>query len=138
MLGTRGTIGYMAPEVFSRAFGGVSYKSDVYSYGMLIIEMIGGRKNYDTGGSCTSEMYFPDWIYKDLEQGNTHLNCSTIAEEENDMVRKITLVSLWCIQTNPSDRPPMNKVIDMLLGPLSSVSYPPKPVLFSPERPPLE
>ncbi|XP_045797010.1 LEAF RUST 10 DISEASE-RESISTANCE LOCUS RECEPTOR-LIKE PROTEIN KINASE-like 2.1 isoform X5 [Trifolium pratense] len=138
MQGTRGTIGYMAPEVFSRAFGGVSYKSDVYSYGMLIIEMIGGRKNYDTGGSCTSEMYFPDWIYKDLEQGNTHLNCSTIAEEENDMVRKITLVSLWCIQTNPSDRPPMNKVIDMLLGPLSSVSYPPKPVLFSPERPPLE
>jgi hypothetical protein len=54
------------------------------------------------------------------------------------MVRKITLVSLWCIQTNPSDRPPMNKVIEMLLGPLSSVSYPPKPVLFSPERPPLE
>ncbi|WJX82626.1 hypothetical protein P8452_65360 [Trifolium repens] len=59
-------------------------------------------------------------------------------KEENDMVRKITLVSLWCIQTNPSDRPPMNKVIEMLLGPLSSVSYPPKPVLFSPERPPLE
>jgi hypothetical protein len=34
---------------------------------MLILEMIGGRKNYDTGGSYTSEMYFPDWIYKDLE-----------------------------------------------------------------------
>ncbi|XP_045797006.1 LEAF RUST 10 DISEASE-RESISTANCE LOCUS RECEPTOR-LIKE PROTEIN KINASE-like 2.4 isoform X2 [Trifolium pratense] len=138
MLGTRGTIGYMAPEVFSRAFGGVSYKSDVYSYGMLIIEMIGGRKNYDTGGSCTSEMYFPDWIYKDLEQGNTLLNFLTNSEEENDMVRKITLVSLWCIQTNPSHRPPMNKVIEMLLGPLSSVSYPPKPVLFSPERPALQ
>ncbi|KAK2415306.1 LEAF RUST 10 DISEASE-RESISTANCE LOCUS RECEPTOR-LIKE PROTEIN KINASE 2.4 [Trifolium repens] len=138
ILGTRGTIGYMAPEVFSRAFGGVSYKSDVYSYGMLIIEMIGGRKNYDTGGSCTSEMYFPDWIYKELEQGTTLSNCLTISEEENDMVRKITLVSLWCIQTNPSDRPPMNKVIEMLLGPLSSITYPPKPVLFSPERQPLQ
>ncbi|XP_050911809.1 LEAF RUST 10 DISEASE-RESISTANCE LOCUS RECEPTOR-LIKE PROTEIN KINASE-like 2.1 [Lathyrus oleraceus] len=139
-LGVRGTIGYMAPEIFSRAFGGVSYKSDVYSYGMLILEMIGGRKNYDTRGSCTSEMYFPDWIYKDLEQGNTSntlLNSLTISEEENDMVRKITLVSLWCIQTNPSDRPPMNKVIEMLQGPLSSVPYPPKPVLFSPERPAL-
>jgi serine/threonine protein kinase len=138
ILGVRGTIGYMAPEAFSRSFGGVSYKSDVYSYGMLILEMIGGRKNYDTGGSCTSEMYFPDWIYKDLEQGNTLLNCSTISEEENDMVRKITLVSLWCIQTKPSDRPPMNKVIEMLQGPLSSVSYPPKPVLYSPERPQLQ
>ncbi|XP_058737566.1 LEAF RUST 10 DISEASE-RESISTANCE LOCUS RECEPTOR-LIKE PROTEIN KINASE-like 2.1 [Vicia villosa] len=141
ILGTRGTIGYMAPEIFSRAFGGVSYKSDVYSYGMLILEMIGGRKNYETGGSCTSEMYFPDWIYKDLDQGNTTntlLNRLTISEEENDMVRKITLVSLWCIQTNPSDRPPMNKVIEMLLGPLSSVSYPPKPVLFSAEMPALQ
>ena len=138
ILGTRGTIGYMAPEIFSRAFGGISYKSDVYSYGMLILEMIVGKKNYDSGGSCTSEMYFPDWIYKDLEQGNTLLNCSTISEEENDMVRKITLVSLWCIQTKPSDRPPMNKVIEMLQGPLSLVSYPPKPVLFSPERPPLQ
>ena len=56
ILGTRGTIGYMAPEVFNRAFSGVSYKSDVYSYGMLILEMIGGKKNYDSGGSCTSEM----------------------------------------------------------------------------------
>ena len=136
--GTRGTIGYMAPEVFSRAFGGVSYKSDVYSYGMLILEMIGGRKNYQTGGSCTSEMYFPDWIYKDLEQGNDLLNSLTISEEENDMVKKITMVSLWCIQTNPSDRPPMNKVIEMLQGPLSSVTFPPKPVLFSPKRPPLQ
>ncbi|AES80582.1 putative glycerophosphodiester phosphodiesterase, protein kinase RLK-Pelle-LRK10L-2 family [Medicago truncatula] len=136
--GTRGTIGYMAPEVFSRAFGGVSYKSDVYSYGMLILEMIGGRKNYQTGGSCTSEMYFPDWIYKDLEQGNDLLNSLTISEEENDMVKKITMVSLWCIQTNPLDRPPMNKVIEMLQGPLSSVTFPPKPVLFSPKRPPLQ
>ncbi|CAJ2655007.1 unnamed protein product [Trifolium pratense] len=138
MLGTRGTIGYIAPEVFSRAFGGVSSKSDVYSYGMLILEMTGGRKNYDTGGSHTTDMYFPDWIYKDLEQGTTHLNRSTISEEENDMVKKITMVSLWCIQTNPSDRPPMSKVIEMLQGPLHSMPYPPKPVLFSPKGPSLQ
>ncbi|KAK2415315.1 LEAF RUST 10 DISEASE-RESISTANCE LOCUS RECEPTOR-LIKE PROTEIN KINASE 2.4 [Trifolium repens] len=136
--GIRGTAGYMAPEVYSRTFGGVSYKSDVYSYGMLMIEMIGGRKNYDTGGSCTSEKYFPDWIYKDLEQGSTLLNSLTNSEEKNDMARKITLVSLWCIQTNPSDRPPMNKVIEMLLGPVSSLSIAPKPVLSPPEMPPLQ
>ncbi|RHN47480.1 putative glycerophosphodiester phosphodiesterase, protein kinase RLK-Pelle-LRK10L-2 family [Medicago truncatula] len=137
ILGTRGTIGYIAPEVFSRTFGGVSHKSDVYSYGMLILEMIGGRKNYDTGGSCTSEMYFSDWIYKDLELSN-NLNCSANSEEENDMARKITMISLWCIQTNPSDRPSMSKVIEMLQGPLGSVPYPPKPFLYSPERPSLQ
>ncbi|GAU17855.1 hypothetical protein TSUD_329810 [Trifolium subterraneum] len=64
ILGTRGTVGYIAPEVFSRTFGGVSHKSDVYSY---------------------------DWIYKDLEQGNNHESSSENFEEENDMVRKITM-----------------------------------------------
>ncbi|MED6122095.1 hypothetical protein PIB30_036609 [Stylosanthes scabra] len=55
--------------MFSRMYGGVSHKSDVYSYGMLILEMIGGRKNYDTGESHSGELYFPDWIYKDLVEG---------------------------------------------------------------------
>ncbi|AES80571.1 putative glycerophosphodiester phosphodiesterase, protein kinase RLK-Pelle-LRK10L-2 family [Medicago truncatula] len=132
LLGTRGTIGYIAPEVFSRTYGGVSHKSDVYSYGMLILEMVGGRKNYDTGGSCTSEMCFPDWIYKDLEQANNLANCLANSKEENDMVRMITMVSLWCIQTNPADRPSMSKVLEMLQGPLQSVPYPPKPFLYSP------
>ena len=134
LLGTRGTPGYIAPEVFSRAYGGVSHKSDVYSYGMLILEVIGGRKNYDSGGSNTTETYFPDWIYTDLEQGNIHARCLAHTEEENDMVMKITLVSLWCIQTKPSDRPSMSKVVEMLEGPLQSIPYPPKPILYSPER----
>ncbi|KAF9593267.1 hypothetical protein IFM89_021023 [Coptis chinensis] len=47
MVGARGTIGYIAPEVCCRNFGGVSHKSDVYSYGMMVLEMIGGRKNID-------------------------------------------------------------------------------------------
>ncbi|KZV53524.1 hypothetical protein F511_23108, partial [Dorcoceras hygrometricum] len=43
MARTRGTIGYIAPEVFSRIFGGVSHKSDVYSYGMSrVVEMLEG------------------------------------------------------------------------------------------------
>ncbi|XLU55553.1 hypothetical protein S245_050201 [Arachis hypogaea] len=130
IIGTRGTPGYIAPEVFSRTFGKVSHKSDVYSYGMLILELVGGKKNYNTSGSLTSEMYFPDWIYKDLEQNTLGRGLPT-TEEENDMIKKITLVSLWCIQTNPSDRPSIDKVIEMLEGPLELVSYPPKPVLYS-------
>ncbi|VVA93322.1 unnamed protein product [Arabis nemorensis] len=43
MLDARGTIGYIAPEVFSKSFGGASHKSDVYSYGMVVLEMIGAR-----------------------------------------------------------------------------------------------
>jgi hypothetical protein len=105
---------------------------------VLIIEMIGGRKNYDTGGSCTSEMFFPDWIYKDLGLGNNFVDSLSNSEEENDMVRKITMVSLWCIQTYPSDRPSMSRVLEMLQGPLQSVPYPPKPFLYSSEMPSLQ
>ncbi|KAF5755548.1 putative glycerophosphodiester phosphodiesterase, protein kinase RLK-Pelle-LRK10L-2 family [Helianthus annuus] len=60
----RGTPGYIAPEVVSRNFGHVSHKSDVYSYGMMILEMVGGRRNVETEVDHTSEIYFPHWIYK--------------------------------------------------------------------------
>ncbi|KAL7196493.1 hypothetical protein ACSBR1_036494 [Camellia fascicularis] len=67
LLGVRGTAGYIAPEVFCRNIGEVSHKSDVYSYGMMILEMVGGRKNIDVKVEHTSEIYFPHWIYKRLE-----------------------------------------------------------------------
>uniref|UniRef100_A0A803MYL4 non-specific serine/threonine protein kinase n=1 Tax=Chenopodium quinoa TaxID=63459 RepID=A0A803MYL4_CHEQI len=54
----RGTIGYIAPEVFYRNnFGGVSNKSDVYSYGMMLLELVCGRRNVvpeaQQGSECT-------------------------------------------------------------------------------------
>ena len=128
----RNYIGYIAPEVLSWRYGGVSHKSDVYSYGILILEIVGGGKNCDGRGSQTSDIYFSDWIYKDLEQGNIHSSCLLITEEENEVVRKTTMVSLWCIQTNPTDRSSMSKVIEILEGSLQSVSFPPKPTSYSP------
>ncbi|KDP35174.1 hypothetical protein JCGZ_10708 [Jatropha curcas] len=139
MLETRGTIGYIAPEVFSRNFGGVSYKSDVYSYGMLVLETVGGREKDEVGTNDSSnEKYFPYWIYKRIELGNESKLYGEISTEEKEIVRKMTLVGLWCIQTNPSDRPSMSKVIEMLEGSTESLKIPPMPLLFStPESPPL-
>ena len=68
MTTARGTIGYIVPEVFSRNFGKVSYKSDIYSFGILLLEMVGGRKNVDVIVETTSQIYFPEWIYNLLEQ----------------------------------------------------------------------
>ncbi|MBA0560630.1 hypothetical protein Golob_017515, partial [Gossypium lobatum] len=92
----RGTIGYIAPEMVCRNFGGVSYKSDVYSYGMMVLEMVGGRKNIDVGVSQTSEVYFPSWIYKYLDQSmNLNLNGVILEEEEEEEIaRKLIIVSL--------------------------------------------
>ncbi|KAB1211210.1 hypothetical protein CJ030_MR6G021600 [Morella rubra] len=80
MMGMRGTVGYIAPEVFSRNFGGVSHKSDVYSYGMLVLEMVGGKKEFVEGASNSSEIYFPDSVYRKLEQGENFETSSEIGE----------------------------------------------------------
>ncbi|CAA7017133.1 unnamed protein product [Microthlaspi erraticum] len=132
MLDARGTAGYTAPEVFSTNFGGVSHKSDVYSYGMVVLEMIGARnrEKFENSGSNNSSMYFPDWIYKDFERGEImRIFGDEIAEEEEkNIAKKMVLVGLWCIQTNPSHRPTMVKVIEMLEGSVEAIQVPPKPI----------
>ncbi|XP_013690831.1 PR5-like receptor kinase [Brassica napus] len=136
MLDTRGTAGYIAPEVFSKNFGGVSHKSDVYSYGMVVLEMIGARdkEKAQKSGSNNKSMYFPDWIYKGVEKGEIMSFFEEQITEEDDeiLVRKMVLVGLWCIQTNPFDRPSMSKVVEMLEGSPEALRIPPKPLLSIP------
>ncbi|EOY21083.1 Kinase superfamily protein, putative [Theobroma cacao] len=135
MLEARGTIGYIAPEVFCKNVGGVSHKSDVYSYGMMILEMVGGRRNIDVKVSQTSEIYFPHWIYQHLDQGNIKPELlGLMTREETEIVRKMIFVGLWCIQTNPLNRLSMTEVIDMLEGSIEALRIPPKPYLSSPPR----
>ncbi|KAM3692974.1 hypothetical protein ACJW31_08G129800 [Castanea mollissima] len=134
IVGARGTTGYIAPEVFSRTFGGVSHKSNVYSYGMMVLEMVGGRKNVDVTIDFSSEIYFPHWIYKHLELNEELGLLRLLKEGDEDSARKMIIVSLWCIQTDPSNRPSMSRVVEMLEGSLNSLQIPPKPFLFSPPR----
>ncbi|ESW14934.1 hypothetical protein PHAVU_007G030100, partial [Phaseolus vulgaris] len=137
IFGARGTAGYIAPEVFSRNFGVVSHKSDVYSYGMMILELIGGRKNTITGLDPSSEIYFPDWIYNRLESNQEFglQNIRNISDEK--MIRKMAIVGLWCIQTHPSTRPAISRVLEMLESKVELLQIPPKPLLSSPPTSPV-
>ncbi|XP_019082630.1 PREDICTED: LEAF RUST 10 DISEASE-RESISTANCE LOCUS RECEPTOR-LIKE PROTEIN KINASE-like 2.7 [Camelina sativa] len=133
LLDTRGTVGYIAPEMISRVYGNVSHKSDVYSYGMLVLEMIGARnkeKSNQASSSNTSSMYFPEWIYRDLELVKDIED--GINNEEDEVAKKMTLVGLWCIQPSPLDRPPMNRVVEMMEGSLDALEVPPRPVFQIP------
>ncbi|XP_054820953.1 rust resistance kinase Lr10-like isoform X2 [Prosopis cineraria] len=107
----RGTLGYIAPEVFSKNFGNVSYKSDIYSYGMLLLEMVGGRKNIHTSQEAC-EILYPKWIHNLIEGGDINIHM----EDVNDHIiaRKLAIVGLWCIQWQPISRPSMKTVIQML------------------------
>ncbi|KAH1257380.1 G-type lectin S-receptor-like serine/threonine-protein kinase SD2-5 [Glycine max] len=63
----RGTTMYLAPEWIINC--AILEKSDVYNYGMVLVEIIGGMKNYDP--SETSEKsYFPSFAFKMVEEGN--------------------------------------------------------------------
>ena len=133
MLGARGTAGYIAPEVFCRNFGGVSHKSDVYSYGMMVFEMVRG-KSTNVENDHTSEIFFPHWIYERLEQDEDLGVQDLMNEEDHESVRKMIIVSLWCIQTDPSNRPPMSRVVNIFEWSLEYLQVPPKPFLYSPSR----
>ncbi|MCL7023464.1 hypothetical protein MKW94_011416 [Papaver nudicaule] len=126
MAAARGTMGYIAPEVFSRNFGAVSYKSDVYSFGMLLLEIVGGKKNTETKMETRTEgEYFPEWVYNRLNRGE---DLGIQADAEGlDTVNKLTMVALWCIQWNPIDRPSMNGVLHMLEGNTEDLLKAPNP-----------
>ncbi|CAL9005717.1 unnamed protein product [Prunus brigantina] len=130
----RGTMGYMAPELFYKNIGGVSYKADVYSFGMLLMEMGSKRKNLNARAEHSSQIYFPSWVYDQYKEGK-ELEMEDITEEEKKIVKKMVITALWCIQMKPSDRPAMNEVIKMLEGDVESLQMPPKPFLCPQEMP---
>ncbi|KAL5830505.1 hypothetical protein ACOSQ3_019973 [Xanthoceras sorbifolium] len=131
MTAARGTIGYIAPELYSRNFGEVSYKSDVFSYGMMLLEMVGCRKNNDFTVENQSQIYFPEWVYNKLSQGR-EISLEIEEDRDEEIAKKLAIVGLWCIQWNPTDRPSMTVVMQMLEGDLQCLEIPPnKPFVSS-------
>ncbi|XP_022987716.1 probable receptor-like protein kinase At5g20050 [Cucurbita maxima] len=123
MISMRGTKGYLAPEWLLE--NGISEKSDIYSYGMVLLELVGGQRNVSVveNGEDRSKrkwQYFPRIVSAKLKEGKLMeavdkrlLEMGTIDERE---VRKLVCVGLWCIQEKAKLRPTMATVVDMLEG----------------------
>ena len=126
----RGTLGYMAPELFYKNIGGISYKADVYSFGMLLLEMASRRKNFNAFADHSSQIYFPTWVCDQVCERN-EIVMEDAMEGEKETIKKMIIVALWCIQMKPSDRPSMNKVVEMLEGEVDYSQMPSKPFLSS-------
>ncbi|KAK6140708.1 hypothetical protein DH2020_025547 [Rehmannia glutinosa] len=119
----RGTRGYLAPEWITNY--AISEKSDVYSYGMVLLELIGGRKNYNPA-EISEKSHFPSYAFKMLEEGKLKdlIDAKLKIDEEDERVGLAIKVALWCIQDDMYLRPPMTNVVQMLEG-LSPVPPPP-------------
>ncbi|XP_048137945.1 rust resistance kinase Lr10-like [Rhodamnia argentea] len=134
MIAARGTLGYMAPELFYKNIGGVSYKADVYSFGMMLMEMAGRRKNINANAERSSQIYFPLWVYDQVNEGES-VDMEEVVEEERRVIKKMIIVALWCIQLILDHQPPMNKVLEMLEGDIGNIQMPPKPLIYPPDEP---
>ena len=119
----RGTIGYLAPEWISGV--PISAKTDVYSYGKVLLELISGRRNSDQLEGKTI-YYFPLLAVVELNKGNMlkildpNLNGNANLEE----VERVCRIACWCIQDEEHNRPTMRQVVQILEGVLE-VSLPP-------------
>ncbi|XP_019195143.1 PREDICTED: rust resistance kinase Lr10-like [Ipomoea nil] len=118
----RGTIGYVAPELVNRSIGAISHKADVYSFGMLLMEML-GLKRTPISKQDESSQYFPSWIYNDINKGKI-IEMGEEDENEKRITEKMTIVGLWCIQTSPIARPSMSRVVEMLEGDVELLQMP--------------
>ncbi|KAM0922559.1 hypothetical protein ACQ4PT_006055 [Festuca glaucescens] len=95
------------------------------SFGMLLLEMAGGRRNADPNAAKSSQAYYPSWVYDRLtEQGVGEIS---LAAEMHELERKLCIVGLWCIQMKSHDRPAMSDVIEMLEAGVDILQMPSRP-----------
>ncbi|KAE8692325.1 Cysteine-rich receptor-like protein kinase 2 [Hibiscus syriacus] len=114
-----GTLGYMAPEYLAK--GKLTDKADVYSFGVLLLEMVTGKQNNGSGhtdysdsiiavawnhfqSGTAEEIYDPNIMPKDIDQ------CNSVKSQ----IYRVLHIGLLCTQENRSLRPFMSKVLQML------------------------
>ncbi|KAK8618655.1 hypothetical protein V6N13_132640 [Hibiscus sabdariffa] len=122
----RGTKGYVAPEWFRTV--PVTVKVDVYSFGVLLLEIICCRRNVAMDVGEEDRSILTDWACDCFSEGTVDALVENDAEALSDTTKleRFVMVALWCIQEDISLRPTMKKVLLMLEG-IILVPAPPVP-----------
>jgi len=123
----RGTIGYLAPEWISGT--AITTKADVFSYGMMLFEIISHKRNIDEhGGDRRVDKFFPILVAEKIQEGNVQALLDSDLRRDVDLeeLKRACMVASWCVQEDESSRPTMGAVVQMLEG-LLKVTMPPIP-----------
>ncbi|KAE8037039.1 hypothetical protein FH972_009665 [Carpinus fangiana] len=109
----RGTKGYVAPEWFRNM--PITSKVDVYSFGVLLLEIICCRRSVDTESGEEDKAILTDWAYDCFREGTLDVLVEYDREAMDDMkkVERFVKVAIWCIQEDPSLRPITRKVMQI-------------------------
>ncbi|CDP11365.1 unnamed protein product [Coffea canephora] len=124
-----GTVGYMAPE-YTR-WGQFSLKSDVFSFGVVILEIVTGKKSSDFHQSRDSEDLL-SYAWNHWRRGQTlALWDSSVGDSyaRNEVIQCIQ-VGLLCVEEDASKRPKMASVVSMLNPGSVSLPTPHRPAVF--------
>lgn len=123
----RGTFGYLAPEWLTGS--AITPKADVYTYGLMLLEIISGRRNTDR---IDGELgYFPLWAAFKVHEGDVLCLLDEKLEGGADVeeLSRACKIACWCIQDQESSRPTMGHVVQQLEGVLD-MGMPPIPSLL--------
>ncbi|ESQ28131.1 hypothetical protein EUTSA_v10018598mg [Eutrema salsugineum] len=104
-----GTNGYMAPEYVMH--GALSVKADVFSFGVVVLELISGQKN-SSFSLRHPDLTLLEWAYKLYKKGRTMeiIDPEIAASADLDQVKLCVQIGLLCVQGDPHQRPPMRRV----------------------------
>ncbi|XP_006652106.1 G-type lectin S-receptor-like serine/threonine-protein kinase LECRK2 [Oryza brachyantha] len=124
--GIRGTRGYVAPEWFKNI--GITSKVDVYSFGVILLEIVCCRQNVVLEAMDEEKAILTYWANDCYRCGRIDL----LVEGDDEAifnikkVERFVAVALWCLQEEPTMRPTMLKVTQMLDGAVQ-IPTPPDP-----------
>ncbi|KHN47152.1 G-type lectin S-receptor-like serine/threonine-protein kinase LECRK2 [Glycine soja] len=116
---------YLAPEWQKDA--PISVKFDIYSFGMVLLEIVCRRRSIEMNVSSVEEIHLSSWVYQCFAAGQLN---KLVKEDEGTVdwriLERMVKVGLWCVQDSPPLRPSIKNVILMLEG-LKDIPIPPPP-----------
>ncbi|XP_062222976.1 LRR receptor kinase SERK2-like [Phragmites australis] len=113
----RGTIGHIAPEYLST--GKSSEKTDVFGYGIMLLELITGQRAFDLARLANDDdVMLLDWVKGLLKEKKVEMLVDPDLQNnyQETEVENLIQVALLCTQGSPLDRPKMSEVVRMLEG----------------------
>ncbi|XP_068492439.1 cysteine-rich receptor-like protein kinase 6 [Phaseolus vulgaris] len=125
-----GTYGYMSPEY--AMLGQFSEKSDIFSFGVMILEIITGKRSINTYESHNGVEGLLGYVWKQREnQDLLSILDSNLKENHSHMdVLKCIHIGLLCVQENPDVRPTIAMVMSFLNNHSLELPFPQKPAFF--------
>lgn len=102
-------------------------KADVFSYGMMLFEIISQKRNIEHGKRC-ADKFFPILVANNIRDGDVHalLDANLRSDVNLEELERACMVACWCVQEDECSRPTMGVIVQILEG-LIEVNMPPIP-----------